>query len=199
MCFPPVCVYVMIPCVLYVHTCRYTILAPKAVPPGFMDSRKATGLIIEELQLNESEYRMGHSKVFFKAGVLGSLEDLRDERLGKIIGQFQSYCRGYLMRKQYRKLLDQRLAIAVIQRNVRKHLFLRDWQWWRVFTKIRPMLKVVHTEQELKQKDEEVCFLSYTTCICLWCSTYSGTSLLRTLWDLDFSPYYRGVLNSEVT
>ena len=23
---------------------------------------------------------------------------------------------------------------------------------------------------------------------------YSGTSLLRTLWDLDFSPYYRGVL-----
>ena len=30
-------------------------------------------------------------------------------------------------------------------------------------------------------------------------SIYSGTSLLRTLWDLDFSPYYRGVLNSEVT
>ena len=28
---------------------------------------------------------------------------------------------------------------------------------------------------------------------------YSGTSPLRTLWDLDFSPYYRGVLNSEVT
>ena len=27
---------------------------------------------------------------------------------------------------------------------------------------------------------------------------YSGTSLLRTLWDLKFSPYYRGVLNSEV-
>ena len=27
---------------------------------------------------------------------------------------------------------------------------------------------------------------------------YSGTSLIRTLWDLDFSPYYRGVLNSEV-
>ena len=28
---------------------------------------------------------------------------------------------------------------------------------------------------------------------------YSGTSLLGTLWDLDFSPYYRGFLNSEVT
>ena len=30
-------------------------------------------------------------------------------------------------------------------------------------------------------------------------SLYSGTSLLRTPWDLDFSPYYRGFLNSEVT
>ena len=31
-----------------------------------------------------------------------------------------------------------------------------------------------------------------------WDSVYSGTSLLWTLWDLDFSPYYRGILNSEV-
>ena len=29
--------------------------------------------------------------------------------------------------------------------------------------------------------------------------TSSGTSLLGTLWDLEFSPHYRGVLNSEVT
>ena len=28
---------------------------------------------------------------------------------------------------------------------------------------------------------------------------YSGTSLLRTLLNPNFSPYYRGVLNSEVT
>ena len=27
---------------------------------------------------------------------------------------------------------------------------------------------------------------------------YGGTSLFGTLWDLEFSPYYRGVLNSEV-
>ena len=33
----------------------------------------------------------------------------------------------------------------------------------------------------------------------MYIGVYSGTSLLRTLWDIDFSPYYRGVLNSEVT
>jgi len=144
------------PFLSFLAECRYTILAPKAVPPGFLDSRKATDLLIKEMQLSDTEYRMGHSKVFFKAGVLGRLEDLRDERLGIIIAQLQAYCRGYLMRKQYKKLQEQRLALAVIQRNVRKHLFIRDWKWWKLFTKIKPMLKVVHTEQELKQKDEEV-------------------------------------------
>ena len=38
-----------------------------------------------------------------------------------------------------------------------------------------------------------------TTVISVYISVYSGTSLLRTLWDFGFSPYYRGFLNSEVT
>ena len=28
-----------------------------------------------------------------------------------------------------------RLAIAVLQRNIRKYLFLRDWKWWKLYTK----------------------------------------------------------------
>jgi len=111
-------------------------LAPKAIPAGFMDGRKAVELLLEALQLETSEYRLGYSKVFFRAGVLGRLEDLRDERLAKIITQFQAYLRGFMMRRMYRKLQDQRLAIAVIQRNVRKHLFLRDWKWWKLYTKV---------------------------------------------------------------
>ena len=115
---------------------RYAILAPKAIPAGFMDGRKAVELLLEALQLETNEYRLGHSKVFFRAGVLGRLEDMRDERLAKIITQFQAFLRGFMMRRLYRKLQDQRLAIAVIQRNVRKHLFLRDWKWWKLYTKV---------------------------------------------------------------
>ena len=123
--------------VIYTFIFRYAILAPKAIPAGFMDGRKAVELLLEALQLENSEYRLGHSKVFFRAGVLGRLEDLRDERLAKIITQFQAFLRGFMMRRLYRKLQDQRLAIAVIQRNVRKHLFLRDWKWWKLYTKVR--------------------------------------------------------------
>lgn len=48
------------------------------------------------------------SQVFFRAGVLGTLEDMRDEQLSRIIAQFQAYAKGFLMRKKYRKMCDQR-------------------------------------------------------------------------------------------
>ena len=47
-------------------------------------------------------------QVFFKAGVLGQLEEMRDDRLAKIITWMQSVIRGYHTRKQYKQLQDQR-------------------------------------------------------------------------------------------
>lgn len=91
---------------LFFH--RYAILAPKAIPPGFMDGRKATELLIEAMQLDQKDFRLGHSKVFFKAGVLGHLEDLRDETLARVLTSFQAQARGYLMRKRFRKMQEQR-------------------------------------------------------------------------------------------
>lgn len=87
---------------------RYSILAPNAIPQGFVDGKQVTDKILSALQLDPAEYRLGTTKVFFKAGVLGMLEDMRDERLSKIIAMFQAYIRGYLMRKAYKKLQDQR-------------------------------------------------------------------------------------------
>ena len=90
------------------HTYRYTILAPNVVPQGFVDGKVVTEKVLGALQLDENEYRLGHTKVFFRAGVLGQLEDMRDERLSKIFANFQAHIRGYLMRKNYSKLQDQR-------------------------------------------------------------------------------------------
>ncbi|XP_065826219.1 myosin heavy chain, striated muscle-like [Oscarella lobularis] len=135
---------------------RYAILAPTAIPAGFMDGRKAADLLIQELQLEANEFRIGKSKVFFRAGVLGRLEDLRDEKLGRVLTQFQAFCRGFLMRRQYKKLLDQRIGIAVIQRNVRKFMFLKNWSWWKLFTKVKPLLNVARQEDEIRVINEEL-------------------------------------------
>lgn len=47
-------------------------------------------------------------QVFFRAGVLGQMEELRDDRLAKIFSWLQSWIRGYFSRKEYKKLQDQR-------------------------------------------------------------------------------------------
>ena len=86
-------------------------MAPNAIPQGFVDGKEVTDKVLTALQLDKNEYRLGHTKVFFRAGVLGQLEDMRDERLAKIISLFQAHIRGYLMRMNYKKLMDQRLAL----------------------------------------------------------------------------------------
>ena len=134
---------------------RYTILAPNAVPSGFVDGKIVADKVLAALNLDANEYRLGNTKVFFKAGVLGQLEDLRDDALTKIICRFQAFIRGYLMRKNYKKLQDQRVALSVIQRNIRKWLLLRNWQWWKLYLRVKPLLNIARAEDEMKKKEEE--------------------------------------------
>lgn len=77
------------------------------------------------------------------------MEELRDERLGKIVSWMQAYIRGYLSRKDYKKLQEQRLALVIVQRNLRKYLQLRTWPWWKLWQKIKPLLNVTRIEDEM--------------------------------------------------
>lgn len=42
---------------------RYTILAPTALPKGFVDAKVATQKITEAIQLDENDHKIGHTKV----------------------------------------------------------------------------------------------------------------------------------------
>ena len=134
---------------------RYSILAPNAIPKDFVDAKKATDNILKDIQLSEELYRLGTTKVFFKAGTLGHLEDLRDQALSKIIATLQAQVRGYIMKREYRTMLAQRLALSVLQRNIRKYLSLRNWAWWKLYTKVKPLLSVARQEDELKKLEDE--------------------------------------------
>uniref|UniRef100_A0A1I8G720 Paramyosin n=1 Tax=Macrostomum lignano TaxID=282301 RepID=A0A1I8G720_9PLAT len=135
---------------------RYSILAPNVIPEGFVDGKAVGGKILEAVQLDKQQYRLGNTKIFFKAGVLAELEDIRDEKLSRIIALFQAQIRGYVMRKKHKKLQDQRTALSIIQRNVRKHLQLKNWEWWRLYLKVKPMLNVARQEEEMKKAAEEL-------------------------------------------
>ncbi|XP_019882383.1 myosin heavy chain, muscle isoform X4 [Camponotus floridanus] len=133
---------------------RYKILAPAAVDKA-KEPKEAAAAVLDSTGLDPDMYRLGHTKVFFRAGVLGQMEELRDERLGKIVSWMQAYIRGYLSRKDYKKLQEQRLALQVVQRNLRKYLQLRTWPWYKLWQKIKPLLNVTRIEDEMAALEEK--------------------------------------------
>uniref|UniRef100_A0A8C1VIM0 Myosin, heavy chain 10, non-muscle n=1 Tax=Cyprinus carpio TaxID=7962 RepID=A0A8C1VIM0_CYPCA len=135
---------------------RYEILTPNAIPKGFMDGKQACERMIRALELDANLYRIGQSKIFFRTGVLAHLEEERDLKITDIIIYFQSVCRGYLARKAFAKKQQQLSALKVLQRNCAAYLKLRHWQWWRLFTKVKPLLQVTRQEEEMQAKDEEL-------------------------------------------
>lgn len=135
---------------------RYEILTPNSIPKGFMDGKQACVLMIKALELDSNLYRIGQSKVFFRAGVLAHLEEERDLKITDVIIGFQACCRGYLARKAFAKRQQQLTAMKVLQRNCAAYLRLRNWQWWRLFTKVKPVLNSKRHEDELIAKEIEL-------------------------------------------
>uniref|UniRef100_A0A8B9LAH1 Myosin, heavy chain 11b, smooth muscle n=1 Tax=Astyanax mexicanus TaxID=7994 RepID=A0A8B9LAH1_ASTMX len=135
---------------------RYEILAASAIPKGFMDGKQACTLMIKHLDLDPNLYRIGQSKMFFRTGVLAQLEEERDLKLTVIIIAFQAQGRGFLARKAFSKRQQQLTAMKVIQRNCAAYLKLKNWQWWRLFTKVKPLLQVTRQEEEMSHKEEEL-------------------------------------------
>ncbi|XP_070133262.1 myosin heavy chain, muscle isoform X15 [Drosophila bipectinata] len=133
---------------------RYKIMCPKQLQ-GVEKDKKATEIIIKFIDLPEDQYRLGNTKVFFRAGVLGQMEEFRDERLGKIMSWMQAWARGYLSRKGFKKLQEQRVALKVVQRNLRKYLQLRTWPWYKLWQKVKPLLNVSRIEDEIARLEEK--------------------------------------------
>merc|ERR1719422_29861 len=135
---------------------RYELLTPNVIPKGFMDGKKACQNMIEALELDRNLYRIGQSKIFFRAGVLAHLEEERDLRITDLVVKFQAYCRGLLARRNYVKRVQQLNAIRILQRNCAAYLKLRNWQWWRLYTKVKPLLQVTKNDEKVMQKEVEL-------------------------------------------
>ncbi|XP_068434010.1 myosin heavy chain, fast skeletal muscle-like [Clinocottus analis] len=129
---------------------RYKILNTGAFPEGqFIDGRKASEKLLGSIDLDHTQYRFGATKVFFKAGLLGTLEELRDEKLVSLVTQTQAACRGYLVRKQTSSLTAQKDCVWILQYNLRSFMDVKHWPWMKLFFKIKPLLKSAESEKEM--------------------------------------------------
>nr|XP_054501127.1 myosin-1B-like isoform X4 [Agelaius phoeniceus] len=135
---------------------RYKVLNASAIPEGqFIDSKKASEKLLSSIDVDHTQYKFGHTKVFFKAGLIGLLEEMRDEKLAQLITRTQAMCRGYLARVEYQRRVERRESIFCIQFNIRSFMNVKHWPWMKLFFKIKPLLKSAESEKEMANMKQE--------------------------------------------
>ncbi|XP_048466958.1 myosin-4-like [Rhincodon typus] len=135
---------------------RYRVLNASAIPEGqFIDSKKASEKLLSSIDVDHTQYKFGHTKVFFKAGLLGLLEEMRDEKLAELITRTQARCRGYLMRVEFKRMMERREALYILQYNIRAFTNVKHWPWMQLYFKIKPLLKSAETEKEMANMKDE--------------------------------------------
>lgn len=131
---------------------RYEVLCQN-MPKGYVEGQAAATIMLEKLGLDKALYRVGLTKVFFRAGVLAELEEQRDALITEIMSRFQSVARGFIKRRSAYKRLFRTEATRIIQRNFNVYLDLAENPWWQLVMKMKPLLGATRTATEVKKRD----------------------------------------------
>ncbi|KAI1972079.1 class II myosin [Ophidiomyces ophidiicola] len=134
---------------------RYEVLC-RSMPKGVMAGQEAAYMIVDKLGVDKSLYRIGLTKIFFRAGVLAELEEQRDTLIRDIMTRFQSIARGYVQRHLINKRLYRAEATRIIQKNFQVYLDLKSSPWWTLFMNMKPLLGETRTAGEVKKRDEKI-------------------------------------------
>merc|ERR1711931_361718 len=133
---------------------RYAILGAAEIASSG-DNKVAVRALMEKIAFPAEKYQLGHTKVFFRAGALAGLEEVRDAIVLKLVRFLQGQCYGYIRRKVYNVKFDQRELMKVIQRNFRKFQSMREWGWFIIIQKTRPLIGQINLEEELRILEEK--------------------------------------------
>ncbi|OKP09681.1 Myosin type-2 heavy chain 1 [Penicillium subrubescens] len=134
---------------------RYEVLCQN-MPKGYLEGQSAARTMLEKLGMDRAWYRVGRTKVFFRAGVLADLEEKRDQLIRTIMTRFQSLARGFVQRRISNKRLYRAEATRIIQQNFHSYLELKSSPWWCLFSRMKPLLGDTRTAKEVKKRDDKI-------------------------------------------
>merc|ERR1712242_473284 len=134
---------------------RYNILAAKLVAKA-KSEKSAAGAVLTAIKLDPEKFRLGHTKVFFRAGILGYMEEVREDRIGAVLAWLQASARGKSSRMVFKKLQDQKLALYCVQRTIRNYYIGKTWQWWQLWIGVKPKLKCTKFAQYKAEYEEKI-------------------------------------------
>merc|ERR1712117_334214 len=118
---------------------RYNILAAQAVAKP-----------------DKEKFRLGHTKVFFRAGIAGKMEEFREDRIGAVLAWLQAGARGKGSRMKFKKLQDQKLALYCCQRAIRNMMMAKTWKWMQIWLAIKPTLKCTQFGKYKKEYEDKI-------------------------------------------
>ena len=133
---------------------RYMILGA-AEMANAADNKTGVYGLMDKINFSRDKYRLGHTKVFFRAGALAALEEARDDIVLKLVRWMQGEIYGKFGRREYQKRFDQRNLMIVVQRNFRKFMQLRSWGWFIIIQKTKPLIGQENLEDQLKALEDK--------------------------------------------
>merc|ERR1712038_339122 len=134
---------------------RYNILAASAVAKAKND-KAAAGAVMDVVKFDKEKFRLGHTKVFFRAEQLGKMEEIREDRIGAVLSWLQAGARGKASRMQFKKLQDQKLALYACQRAIRAYMMAKTWKWMQIWLAIKPNLKCTQFGKYKKEYEDKI-------------------------------------------
>jgi len=134
---------------------RYNIVAARAVAKAKND-KTAAGAVMDVIKLDKEKFRLGHTKVFFRAGILGFMEEVREDKIGSVLAWLQAGARGKASRMAFKKLKDQKNALYCCQRSIRAMLIAKTWKWMQLWLAIKPQLKCTQFGKYKKEYEDKI-------------------------------------------
>merc|ERR1719209_2400307 len=137
---------------------RYSIVAPKIFADLAGNPQECAQQALVHAGMDADSFRCGLTKIMFRAGMLSSLEEIRDSALSAIFIKMQCQARRVLVHVLYQLKIAEKKALQSIQRNVKLYYSCRDWSWYQFYTLMKgemELLKKKKAEEERRKAMQE--------------------------------------------
>lgn len=118
---------------------HYSILSNNSVDQH-KDFKYTCELILKDMTLDPDSYKIGITKLFFRNGVLASIEKKKQAKLCSIITNLEALVRGTLARKKLERSIAEMKAAKVIIYNMNKYSKLEKDPWFNLVLQLKPSL-----------------------------------------------------------